>query len=79
MNILASILMILSSGSGDYLADARSMQADGTKMLVQIVVYDLPDRDCHAKASNGEYHIAQNGVALYKAYIDAIKSWVVRK
>lgn len=55
------------------------MQADGTKMLVQIVIYDLPDRDCHAKASNGEYHIAQNGVANYKAYIDAIKSYVVRE
>lgn len=63
---------------GDYLADARSMQADGTKMILQIVVYDLPDRDCHAKASNGEYHIAQNGVANYKAYIDAIKSYVVQ-
>lgn len=72
--------MILSFGSGDYLADARSIQADGTtKSLLQIVIYDLPDRDCHAKASNGEYHIAQNGVALYKAYIDAIKAWVVRK
>ena len=37
------------------------------------VVYDLPDRDCAAAASNGEYSIADNGVANYKAYIDAIK------
>ena len=37
------------------------------------VVYDLPDRDCAALASNGEYSIANNGVANYKAYIDAIK------
>ncbi len=38
------------------------------------VVYDLPDRDCAAAASNGEYSIANNGVANYKAYIDAIKT-----
>jgi len=36
------------------------------------VVYDLPDRDCAALASNGEYTIADNGVANYKAYIDSI-------
>lgn len=41
------------------------------------VVYDLPDRDCAAAASNGEYSIANGGVALYKAYIDAIKALVV--
>lgn len=36
------------------------------------VVYDLPDRDCAAAASNGEYSVADNGVANYKAYIDSI-------
>ncbi|ORY71078.1 1, 4-beta cellobiohydrolase [Pseudomassariella vexata] len=36
------------------------------------VVYDLPDRDCAAAASNGEYSIANGGVANYKKYIDAI-------
>ncbi|KAI1631804.1 carbohydrate-binding module family 1 [Biscogniauxia mediterranea] len=36
------------------------------------VVYDLPDRDCAAAASNGEYAIADGGVDKYKAYIDAI-------
>ncbi|KAG8939865.1 Beta-glucosidase cel3A [Tulasnella sp. 424] len=56
-----------------YLADAQSQSS---KSIVQIVVYDLPDRDCHAKASNGEYHIANNGVALYKAYVDSIASAV---
>ncbi len=45
-------------------------------MLVQIVIYDLPNRDCHAKASNGEYTIANNGVANYQAYIDAISAIV---
>lgn len=38
------------------------------------VVYDLPDRDCAAAASNGEYSIVNNGVNNYKAYIDAIRT-----
>jgi cellulose 1,4-beta-cellobiosidase len=42
------------------------------------VVYDLPDRDCAALASNGEYSIANNGVANYHAYIDAIKAVLVK-
>jgi cellulose 1,4-beta-cellobiosidase len=58
---------------GTYLAAAK---AQGSKTLVQIVVYDLPDRDCHAKASNGEYSIANGGEAKYKAYIDAIVNQV---
>ncbi|OTB18636.1 glycoside hydrolase family 6 protein [Daldinia sp. EC12] len=40
------------------------------------VVYDLPDRDCAAAASNGEYSIADGGVEKYKAYIDAIADLV---
>ncbi|KAI0376348.1 carbohydrate-binding module family 1 [Hypomontagnella monticulosa] len=40
------------------------------------VVYDLPDRDCAAAASNGEYAIADGGVEKYKAYIDAIATLV---
>jgi cellulose 1,4-beta-cellobiosidase len=37
-----------------------------------LVVYNLPERDCNAKASNGELSIANNGKAKYKEYIDAI-------
>ena len=58
---------------GDQLADASAIQkATGQKQLVQIVVYDLPDRDCAAKASNGEFSIANNGQANYFSYIDAL-------
>ncbi|KAG8944452.1 hypothetical protein FRC00_010567, partial [Tulasnella sp. 408] len=56
-----------------YLADAASI---ASKIIVQIVVYDLPDRDCHALASNGEFKIANNGVANYKGYIDGIAAAV---
>jgi cellulose 1,4-beta-cellobiosidase len=42
---------------------------------IGIVVYDLPNRDCSALASNGELLIAQNGLNRYKTeYIDVIFS-----
>ncbi|KAK5682809.1 hypothetical protein LTR17_027375, partial [Elasticomyces elasticus] len=36
------------------------------------VVYDLPDRDCAAYSSNGEYSYASGGAANYQSYIDDI-------
>lgn len=51
----------------------------GKKFLVQIVVYDLPDRDCAADASNGEFTIADNGQADYFNYIDQIVAQIARK
>jgi cellulose 1,4-beta-cellobiosidase len=55
-----------------YMQSAAAM----SNTLVQIVIYDLPTRDCHALASNGEFTIANNGVADYEAYIDNISSIV---
>ncbi|KAI0093900.1 cellobiohydrolase II [Irpex rosettiformis] len=56
-----------------YLSDASALgKSSGQKQLLQIVVYDLPDRDCAAKASNGEFSIANNGQANYENYIDQI-------
>jgi cellulose 1,4-beta-cellobiosidase len=44
-----------------------------TPLTVQFVIYNLPNRDCSALASNGELKIAENGLARYKAeYIDPI-------
>jgi len=58
---------------GTYLSNASAQaKASGTKSLVQIVVYDLPDRDCAADASNGEFTIADGGEADYFNYIDQI-------
>jgi cellulose 1,4-beta-cellobiosidase len=61
------------------MADVRAANKAGANPPYAgiFVVYDLPDRDCAAAASNGEYSIANNGVADYKAYIDAIKKVVV--
>jgi cellulose 1,4-beta-cellobiosidase len=64
---------------GTFLGNIRALNAAGASPPVAgtFVVYDLPDRDCAALASNGEYSIADNGVAKYKAYIDAIKALLV--
>ncbi|KAI0017806.1 carbohydrate-binding module family 1 [Xylariomycetidae sp. FL0641] len=58
------------------LADIKAANADGGNYAGLFVVYDLPDRDCAASASNGEYAIDDNGVENYKNYIDAIEKVV---
>lgn len=54
----------------------QSVRDKGLKnVIVPFVVYDLPDRDCAALASNGELSIANGGAAIYKAqYIDVIRA-----
>ncbi|PLB43943.1 1,4-beta-D-glucan cellobiohydrolase C [Aspergillus steynii IBT 23096] len=63
---------------GEFLEDIKSQNDDGASPPVAgiFVVYDLPDRDCAALASNGEYAIDDGGVEKYKAYIDAIREHV---
>jgi cellulose 1,4-beta-cellobiosidase len=55
------------------LEEIRAANQAGGNYAGQFVVYDLPDRDCAAAASNGEYAIADGGVAKYKVYIDTIR------
>ena len=61
---------------GTYLADIQALNNAGADPPIAgiFVVYDLPDRDCAAAASNGEYTVADNGVEYYMEYIDAIKA-----
>lgn len=48
-------------------------KATGKSVVVPLVIYDLPNRDCYALASNGELLLAKNGLAIYKTeYIDPI-------
>lgn len=65
---------------GTMLAEIKAKNAAGASppIAAQFVVYDLPDRDCAALASNGEYSIADGGVAKYKAYIDEIRKILVQ-
>ena len=60
----------------DSLTDIRAANAAGGNYAGQFIVYDLPDRDCAAAASNGEYSIADGGVADYFNYIDTIVTLV---
>ncbi|CRG91600.1 hypothetical protein PISL3812_08650 [Talaromyces islandicus] len=59
---------------GTFLKDIQTKNKAGASPPLAgiFVVYDLPDRDCAALASNGEYSIANDGVAHYKTYIDNI-------
>ena len=63
-----------------YLTNIEGLNKAGASPQVMgaFVVYDLPDRDCAAAASNGEYSIANGGVANYKKYIDSIVT-IVKK
>lgn len=57
----------------DTLADIRKANKAGGNYAGQFVVYDLPNRDCAAAASNGEYSLDKDGANKYKAYIAKIK------
>jgi cellulose 1,4-beta-cellobiosidase len=55
------------------LQDALAADSSGAPMIFPIVIYDLPDRDCAALASNGELSIANNGLQYYEQdYINPI-------
>jgi cellulose 1,4-beta-cellobiosidase len=54
-------------------AALAQQKASGKQVVATFVVYDLPNRDCAASASNGELLVANNGLATYKAkYIDPL-------
>ena len=51
----------------------EQQRALGKPVLTVFVVYDLPNRDCAAEASNGELKVEENGEARYQAeFIDPI-------
>ncbi len=54
-------------------AAEKQQGGDGKPVLVTFVVYDLPNRDCSAKASAGELDVDKGGEAKYKSeFIDKI-------
>ena len=58
-----------SYGLRDHLDAALAQNAN----VIQVVVYDLPNRDCHALASNGELKQTAEGSARYRnEYVDVI-------
>ena len=52
---------------------AVTADSSGAPEIFPIVIYDLPDRDCAALASNGELSIANSGLTYYEqSYINPI-------
>jgi cellulase/cellobiase CelA1 len=69
----------VTGGSGvtmtlrDHLDAALAQQSGGTPVVITIIVYDLPNRDCAALASNGELLVSENGEERYRTeYIDPL-------
>lgn len=61
------------SGLKFHLDNALTQKSGSTPLVVNIVIYDLPGRDCYALASNGELPATDAGLARYKTeYIDPI-------
>ena len=64
---------------GTYLANIQKLNTGGSSQTMgAFVVYNLPNRDCAASASNGEYSVADDGLTKYKAYIDSIKTQLAK-
>ena len=62
-------------GLAGHLDAALAQRSGTTPITATFVIYDLPERDCAAAASNGELSIAANGLNRYKTeYIDPIAS-----
>jgi cellulose 1,4-beta-cellobiosidase len=56
-------------GLAGHLDEALRQGAD----LVQLVIYNLPNRDCHGEGANGEVPVAAGGQQRYQTdYIDPI-------
>jgi cellulose 1,4-beta-cellobiosidase len=63
------------TGLQQQLTSAAAAGTTATPSLVEIVVYDLPGRDCAALASNGEIPATAAGLTQYETqYIDPIAS-----
>lgn len=57
------------------LDEVLTQKQGNTPIVATFVIYDLPGRDCHALASNGELPLTAEGLQRYKTeYIDVIAS-----
>ncbi|MDU5946865.1 MAG: glycoside hydrolase family 6 protein, partial [Paenibacillus macerans] len=57
----------------EHLDNALAQKEGDTPITASFVIYDMPGRDCHALASNGELPLTQDALERYKKeYIDVI-------
>ena len=73
----------ITDGTGlvGHLDNAVAMDAanGSTATVFQVVIYDLPNRDCAALASNGELRISEGGFDIYREdYVDVIDEILAR-
>ncbi len=63
---------------GHWLDLAHEQQVQTSQLtLTVLVVYDLPNRDCAAPVSTGEFHVEANGETRYRnEFIDSIASQI---
>lgn len=58
---------------GTYLADALATQTStGQSQILQVVIYDLPNKNCASASSDAEFTVANNGLANYENFIETI-------
>lgn len=46
------------------------------KRIVQIVIYDFPDKDCTSTVANPELSLRSGGAATYQAFIDTVSALI---
>lgn len=57
----------------EHLDNALAQKQGDTPITASFVIYDMPGRDCHALASNGELPLTEDALERYKKeYIDVI-------
>ena len=55
------------AGINTTITEARAQQKKTRQpQIVELVLYDIPDRDCSGGQSSGEFSLADNGLELYK-------------
>ncbi len=60
-------------GLEEHLDQVLAQKKGDTPITAEFIIYDLPGRDCHALASNGELPLTQAGLETYKKdYVDKI-------
>src|SRR5690606_24032131 len=47
------------------------------KLIFPLVIYNLPDRDCSARASDGEFKLAEDGMNKYYKFVDDVVKEII--
>lgn len=57
----------------DRIKEAKKVQEEKhEKLIVPFVIYNLPNRDCAAGATSGEFNVGYDSMDKYKKFVDSI-------